>query len=89
MEPTLNEGDLIIYKPIHKSNELFSKGSIVVAKNPSNQREIIIKRVNKKNDVEVELIGDNSNYSVDSRHFGAIKIDEVIGLVEQIIPNES
>tara|TARA_Y100001968_G_scaffold326123_1_gene368596 strand:- start:103 stop:375 length:273 start_codon:yes stop_codon:yes gene_type:complete len=86
MFPTLKAGDFIIYKPIKKSQLKINKGSIIVARNPHNQEDLIIKRVTNKNSLEVELLGDNSHFSTDSRHFGPIKLDQLIGLVEQIIP---
>ena len=86
MNPTLKEGDLVLYRPIKKSILSLKKGSIVIAINPLKKDELMIKRVSKRNDLEIDLLGDNPNASIDSRHFGSIKLDQLIGIADQIIP---
>tara|TARA_Y100001968_G_scaffold321426_1_gene355801 strand:- start:125 stop:394 length:270 start_codon:yes stop_codon:yes gene_type:complete len=86
MFPSLKEGDLVTYKSINSPNSFLKKGSIVITRNPFNQNDLIIKRIKHINDLEVDLVGDNVSESIDSRHFGVIHIDQLIGLVDQIIP---
>ena len=72
MQPTLYPGQDVLslnwfYKP--------KVGDIVIVK------EGIIKRVTKLEGDQVFVEGDNKNSSTDSRHFGAVSIDQIIGKV--------
>ena len=90
MSPSINDGDIVIYKPL--DNNLikvtsFPIGSIVVAISPLKERVLIIKRVHKISHSGLDLRGDNLESSIDSRHFGFINIEDLYGSVEKIIPN--
>ncbi len=84
MLPTINDGDLIIYKPI---NCTLKEGQIVVLNSPQKINTLLIKRVHIINYLGVDLRGDNEFSSIDSRHFGLISQKEIIGVVEKVIPN--
>ena len=85
MAPTINEGDLIIFKPYDQYQSKLCVGDIVVAKNPFQSNQLIVKRLSKKEVYGVELIGDNEYLSTDSRHFGLINYKQLIGIVERVI----
>ena len=48
----------------------------------------MIKRIIKKSNYWVDLRGDNNNSSIDSRHFGVVKFDQIHGVVHQVIKNK-
>ena len=89
MTPTFFDGDIIIYKTLtdNFSKSLISKGDIVVAINPVNKKDLIIKRVYKNTSSGIDIRGDNLNASTDSRNFGQISHKNIYGIVEQIISN--
>ena len=77
MMPFLSDGDEVL---IDGNAEIFS-GDIVCAAHPQKQK-LIIKRVREidKNE-NFFLIGDNPEHSTDSRNFGLIPRDKIIGRV--------
>lgn len=80
MEPTLKAGDYVI---VNKLSYLFkkpSRGDIIVFKHPNNGR-FLIKRIAEVKDSEFLVLGDNKEFSTDSRHFGAIDRNLVVGKV--------
>ncbi len=89
MLPTINKGDLIIYKPFKHQTDILQEGLVVVAKHPLKDNSLIIKRISKINYSNVEVLGDNLSTSIDSRQFGQINKRQIKGIVERIIPKEN
>ena len=87
MENTLREGDLIIYKNLTRKKAHLKTGDIVIANHPIINRKLIIKRIHSINNYGIELRGDNIYSSSDSRKFGLIKSNQIVGIVERIIPS--
>ena len=85
MMPTLNDGDLIIYKPFRNNQDKLSKGSLVVVNHPQDKNTLIIKRISKVHYSSIEILGDNKMASIDSRHFGAINKNLIEGIVKVLI----
>ena len=82
MAPTLRPGDYlgVIRRPRQVSPR---PGWIVVARRPDRPEMEIIKRVGDRIDAEggqVRLVGDNPSVSTDSREFGAVAREFVIGV---------
>ena len=86
MERSLKEGDLITYKKINPRNVDFKVGDIVVAFHPKIKSKLIIKRIYKIRKNKFDLRGDNCICSTDSREWGLIKLDLIVGKVEKIFP---
>jgi len=84
MEGTIKEGDLITYKKLNPKNIVLEIGDIVVASHPKTRKKLIIKRIHRIYQNKFDLRGDNSYASTDSREFGLIELDLIIGKVEKI-----
>jgi len=87
MERTLKEGDLVIYKKLNPKNIDLKIGDIVVASHPKTKNKLIIKRIHRIYQNKFDLRGDNSFSSTDSREFGLIELDLIIGKVDKIFSN--
>lgn len=78
MLPTLAGGDIVIVKP----GNTFSENDIVLARHPFRHDVKILKRIcSISPDGSVHLVGDNPSESTDSRTFGAVSIESIIGRV--------
>ena len=75
MEPTLHTGDIILVARWIEPKE----GDIVAARAPG-IRQIVCKRVAGIQGDEYYLLGDNSSNSYDSRDFGLVSRDDIIGV---------
>ena len=84
MEEILSEGDLITYKKINPKNLNLKIGDIVVALHPKIKRKLIIKRIYRIYQNKFDLRGDNFLSSTDSREWGLIELDLIVGKVEKI-----
>lgn len=84
MEPTLKDGDIIFAKRV--SNVKIQTKDIVVARY---QNRDIIKRVSDIKGGQISLIGDNPDFSNDSRNYGYIPIGCVMWRVLSVIPKNS
>ncbi len=85
MEPVLSHGDLVLYKRIRNWSNYPLEGRIVVVKNPFDGENLIIKRVYKETLYGIELRGENTKESTDSRHFGLLAKSQLYGIVENKI----
>ena len=86
MSPTFKEGDIVFYKKylINKSN--LKVGQVVIFRHPIQER-IQIKRIKQIKENCVEVIGDNSKYSIDSKSFGFVQNEKIVGIVTSKILN--
>ncbi len=92
MEPTLQSGHIILYSRIAYGLKLPFKtkylirwkmpkpGDIIVLRNPQTKIRII-KRCQKQVGDKIFVTGDNRKNSIDSREFGLVPINLVIGKV--------
>ncbi len=76
MEPSIAQGDYVVANCWFLS---LSAGDVVVAQGPDGM--VLVKRVKKVGSRGVYVIGDNAKLSVDSRRFGWIGRERVIGKV--------
>ena len=84
MEGTLSEGDLITYKKLNQKNINLEIGDIVVASHPEIKNKLIIKRIYRICQNRFDLRGDNYLSSTDSREFGLIELNLIVGKVDKI-----
>lgn len=81
MQPTLQDGQFLILNTLDKDIEI---GDIVVVKPlVCAGGKIIIKRVTNIQDNKVFVEGDNKDNSLDSRTFGWINKDSIMGVIIQ------
>jgi len=85
MRPTLAPDDVVIFQPIHADNKLLKMGYVVVARHPLQPAKLIIKRLVAFNSNGLELRGDNEPASTDSRHFGLVPRNQLLGIAECVI----
>lgn len=79
MVPTLEGGDRLLCIAMPRRFVL-TKGAIVVAKDPRDSRNLLVKRIGAiVNGQKISLIGDNEGVSIDSRHFGDVRDSSVEG----------
>ena len=86
MFPYLKEGDIVFFKK-YKNNSILKNQQIVIFNHPHKNKNLI-KRIKSVNQNNVEVIGDNSEFSEDSNKFGLINNEKIIGIVTSklIIP---
>jgi len=77
MEPTLAPGDrLLVVRSTHPR-----PGDLVVVRPPGDARRVLVKRVSAVLGDEVVVRGDNPEASTDSRDFGPVPRQAVVGRV--------
>jgi len=81
MYPTYRHGDYLLVRRF-APGELPAPGDIVLAADPREPQRILLKRVeNVDLHGQVTLLGDNPDASTDSRHFGPVAKEAILGRV--------
>ena len=80
MLPSLKEGDIVFFKVYKEGISDLKPGQIVIFSHPL-KNIICIKRINVVNQNNIEVIGDNIEFSEDSNKFGSVKNKKIIGIV--------
>lgn len=80
MEPRIREGDCVVVARFAYRIGKPRKGDIVVVRSPDEDK-FLLKRVVETEAGRYIVAGDNKEYSVDSRKFGPISKDSIIGKV--------
>ena len=82
MRPTLEPGDYVLVNRWAYRLRSPGPGDLVVVQDPEVPKRFLVKRVSDaKNAAHVEVLGDNRASSRDSRAFGPIAIDRIVGKV--------
>lgn len=82
MQPLLQPGEEILINPYAYKEALPQINDLVVATHPDREDLEIVKRISYiTEDGNLFLLGDNSNHSTDSRSFGTISLDKIVGKV--------
>jgi nickel-type superoxide dismutase maturation protease len=79
MEPTLQDGDWVLVDKTAYGDHRPRIGDLVAARDPRHPARIVFKRVARRNPKGVWLLGDNPAESTDSRTFGWVADDLVMG----------
>ena len=87
MLPSLKEGDIVFFKIYKEGKSKPKPGEIVIFNHPL-KNIICIKRISIVNQNNIEVLGDNIEFSEDSNKFGLINNEKIIGIVTSklIIP---
>ena len=85
MLPALKPGQRLLVKPHRLNQPLPQTGSIVVCRHPSKPGLVITKRLSGRTDQQLDLRGDNPEASTDSRHFGPVPVESLIGEATAIV----
>ena len=87
MLPSLKEGDIIFFKNYKGNKSELKIGKVVIFNHPLKNKSLI-KRINLVNQNNIEVLGDNIEFSEDSNKFGLINNEKIIGIVTSklIIP---
>ena len=87
MLPCLKEGDIVFFKKYINNKSILKNRQIVIFKHPL-KNKYLIKRIISVNQNNIEVVGDNIEFSEDSNKFGLINKKKVIGIVTSklIIP---
>lgn len=78
MLPTLKEGEYVVAEKISYKFRKPRVNEIVVAKSPEGGKKLI-KRIVAKIGDQYKIEGDNKTESTDSRHFGLINREDIVG----------
>lgn len=82
MQPLLQPGEEILINPYAYKKDLPQINDLVIATHPDKKDLEIVKRISYiTEDGNLFLLGDNPNYSTDSRSFGTISLENIIGKV--------
>ena len=80
MFPYLKVGDIVFFKKYKKNKSILKNRQIVIFNHPLKNKNLI-KRINSVNQNNIEVLGDNINFSEDSNKFGLINNEKIIGIV--------
>ena len=75
MQPSLAPGDRLVVVPLAR----LRPGQVVAVADPRGSGRLLVKRVGAVVNGAVEVVGDNPAASTDSRHFGPVARDQVVG----------
>ena len=82
MQPTLEPGDYVLVNRWAYRTRAPSPGDLVVVEDPEVPTRFLIKRVSETLGArEVRLMGDNEAVSRDSRTFGSVALERIVGKV--------
>ena len=76
MEPALREGDWVLVVPPRRTPRA---GDVVLVRDPRERTRLLLKRVADVTADGVVVHGDHDGHSTDSRTFGAVSPDLVVG----------
>ena len=79
MLPSLKEGDIVFFKKYKEGKSELKPGQIVIFYHPL-KNIICIKRISVVNQNNIEVLGDNIEFSEDSNKFGLLNKEKIIGI---------
>jgi len=90
MEPTLRDGQTVLVDPRAYTRSPPRAGEVVLAMHPIRPSLRILKRVRtaelgRVGDVRLDLRGDSPQSSCDSRTFGRVALNQIVGRVVAIL----
>ena len=80
MLPSLKDGDIVFFKNFKESDSKLKPRQIVIFSHPLKNKNLI-KRINLVNQNNIEVLGDNIEFSEDSNKFGLVQKEKIIGII--------
>ncbi|WP_348534785.1 nickel-type superoxide dismutase maturation protease [Prochlorococcus marinus] len=80
MLPSLEEGDIVFFKEYKKNKSRLKNRQIVIFNHPL-KNKTLIKRIISVNQNNIEVLGDNIEFSEDSKKFGLVNNEKIIGII--------
>jgi signal peptidase I len=82
MRPTLEPGDYVLVNRWAYRTRAPARGDLVVVRDPEAPERFLVKRVSAADDPShIDVGGDNDRVSRDSRVFGPVPLEKVVGKV--------
>lgn len=81
MQPTFRDGDFLIVDRAAFRRRTPRPGEIVIATDPRDPARTVVKRAASVTASTVTLLGDNAAHSTDSRTYGPVPHDSILGRV--------
>ena len=82
MRPTLGPGDYVLVNAWAYRFRRPGRGDLIVMRDPEIPGRFLVKRVSETTDTAgVEVVGDNLTMSRDSRAFGPVAVERIVGKV--------
>jgi nickel-type superoxide dismutase maturation protease len=89
MEPAIAQGQIVVVNRLAFRVHAPEPGDVVVAQHPLRPEQLVVKRLaGNTGDGRYILYGDNTDRSLDSRHYGAISPRHILGRVVFIGPEQ-
>ena len=93
MAPTILKGDILLCRKFEPGKGSLQESDVVVARPNLRQRLLLsrplvhalVKRVAEINGTDVWLVGDNAEESADSRQLGYFSLDQIKGIIIEVI----
>ena len=79
MLPSIKNGDVVFFKKYKKNKSKLENSQIIIFNHPLKNIRLI-KRINSVYQNNVEVFGDNIEFSEDSNKFGLINKEKIIGI---------
>jgi nickel-type superoxide dismutase maturation protease len=86
MEPTLLDGDEVLVATHAYRRRRPNPGDVVLTRHPIQSDIKTIKRVSTVDESGLTLLGDNPAASTDSRSYGRVPLDRLLGRVVLVLP---
>lgn len=86
MLPALAPKQRLLVKPLRRGMALPAVGAVVVCHHPSDANLVMTKRILSMDEQSLDLRGDNPDASTDSRHFGPVPLQCLIGEATAVVP---
>jgi nickel-type superoxide dismutase maturation protease len=81
MAPSLQADDRVIVNKLAYRFSPPQPGDLVVLHDPRNQDRLLLKRIERAEGDRWRVLGDNQEASTDSRSFGAVSKQQIVGKV--------
>jgi len=77
MLPTLHDGDWVLVEECYYKKHSPEEGELVLIEHPQRQGYLMVKRIFSITEEALHIVGDNPEYSTDSRHFGLVHLEKL------------